>query len=73
MASTRLGEHRHLARPAALGLFFLNAMAVISYPQLRQFECPSAIDAHFYWAALLTALFVYGPGKFSLDCGWSRR
>ena len=35
-------------RPAAIGLFFVNAMAVISYPQLWEFECPAAINDHFY-------------------------
>lgn len=61
-----------LARPAALGLFLLNAMAVISYPQLRQFECPAAINDHFYWALLLLVLAVYGPGRLALD-RWLKR
>jgi putative oxidoreductase len=55
------------SRPAALGLFAVNAMAVISYPQLRSFECPAAINDHFYWAILLLVLAVYGAGKFTLD------
>jgi putative oxidoreductase len=55
------------SRPAALGLFFVNAMAVISYPQLFQFPCPAAINDHFYWGALLLVLAVFGPGRFSLD------
>ncbi|CDG84742.1 DoxX family protein [Janthinobacterium agaricidamnosum] len=56
-----------LSRPAALALFFVNAMAVISYPQLFSFECPAAINDHFYWGALLLALFAFGPGRLSLD------
>ena len=55
------------SRPAALGLFAVNAMAVISYPQLWQFECPAAINDHFYWGLLLLVLIMVGPGKFSLD------
>jgi len=55
------------SRPAALGLFFVNAMAVISYPQLFQFECPAAINDHFYWGISLLVLIVFGAGKFSLD------
>lgn len=55
------------SRPAALGLFTVNAMAVISYPQLWQFECPAAINDHFYWGLLLLVLLMVGPGKFSLD------
>jgi putative oxidoreductase len=56
-----------VSRPAALALFLVNAMAVISYPQLFTFECPAAINDHFYWGMLLLALAAYGPGKFSLD------
>lgn len=55
------------SRPAALGLFVVNAMAVISYPQLWKFECPAAINDHLYWGLLLLVLLVFGAGKFSLD------
>ena len=55
------------ARPAAVGLFFVNAMAVISYPQLFEFECPAAINDHFYWSILLVTVFTFGAGRFSLD------
>jgi len=56
-----------VSRPAALALFLVNAMAVISYPQLLSFECPAAINDHFYWGAMLLVLVAFGPGKFSLD------
>lgn len=56
-----------LSRPAALGLLLVNAMAVLSYPQLFSFECPAAINDHFYWGVMLLALLVYGPGRISLD------
>jgi putative oxidoreductase len=56
-----------ISRPAALGLFAVNAMAVISYPQLFQFECPAAINDHFYWGTLLLVLATFGPGRMSLD------
>jgi putative oxidoreductase len=56
-----------LTRPAALGLFAVNAMAVISYPALWEFECPAAINDHLYWGALLMALVAFGPGRFSTD------
>jgi putative oxidoreductase len=55
------------SRPAALALFAVNAMAVISYPQLWQFECPAAINDHFYWGLLLLVLIMVGPGRFSVD------
>jgi len=56
-----------VSRPAALGLFFVNLMAVVSYPQLFTFDCPAAVNDHKYWGVLLLVLFVFGPGRFSLD------
>lgn len=62
-----------LSRPAALGLFVVNAMAVISYPALWSFECPAAINDHLYWGILLLVLAVFGVGKLSLDELLTRR
>jgi putative oxidoreductase len=56
-----------LSRPAALGLFCVNIVAVVSYPQLFKFECPAAINDHFYWGILIAIVFVWGPGKLSID------
>lgn len=61
------------SRPAALGLFAVNLMAVISYPQLFMFDCPAAINDHFYWGVLLLAIVAFGPGRFSLDAWFARR
>ncbi|MEC5386035.1 DoxX family protein [Uliginosibacterium sp. H3] len=60
-------------RFAALGLFVVNAMAVLSYPQLWQFECPAAIQSHFFWGALILVLAAFGPGGLSLDAWLKRR
>jgi putative oxidoreductase len=55
------------SRPAALGLFFVNVLAVISYPQLLEFDCPAAINDHFYWGLILLILTISGAGKVSID------
>ena len=56
-----------LTRPAALGLFVVNAIAVISYPQLFSFECPAAIGQHIDWGMSLLVVAAFGAGRLSLD------
>ena len=51
------------SRGAALGLFFVNAVAVISYPDLS----PAGLKDHILWGALLLVLAIYGPGKIAAD------
>lgn len=55
------------SRPAAIGLFCVNAMAVISYPQLWDLECPAAINDHFYWGIIILVIVAFGAGQFSID------
>ena len=62
-----------MGRFGAAGLFVVNAMAVISYPQLWQFDCPAAIQMHIVWGAILLLLAVFGPGRLSLDALVLRR
>jgi putative oxidoreductase len=62
-----------LSRPAALGLFVVNAMAVISYPQLFEFDCPAAINQHFSWGTALLVLAAFGAGRISLDALLTRQ
>ena len=49
-------------RLAALGLFIVNAIAVISYPMTGV-----ALELHAYWAMLIAALLITGAGHYSLD------
>jgi putative oxidoreductase len=51
------------SRAAALGLFFVNAVAVISYPDLS----PAGMKDHVLWGALLLVVAIYGPGRISAD------
>jgi putative oxidoreductase len=62
-----------MGRFGAAGLFVVNAMAVISYPQLFGFECPAGLNAHAYWASILFSLVIFGPGRLSLDALILRR
>jgi putative oxidoreductase len=52
-----------LTRPAAAGLFVVNAMAVISYPDLA----PAALKGHYIWGVLAMALALFGAGRLALD------
>ena len=61
------------SRPAALGLFAVNLMAVISYPQLFDFECPAGLHDHFYWGALLLVLVAFGSGRIAFDSWIAQR
>jgi putative oxidoreductase len=60
-------------RLGAAGLFFVNLMAVASYLDLFGFECPAAINSHYYWGAILLALVIFGPGRLSVDALVLRR
>jgi putative oxidoreductase len=50
-------------RFSALGLFVVNAVAVISLGEIA----PAALQQHIFWGALLAGLAIYGPGAWSLD------
>lgn len=50
-------------RFAALGLFVVNAVAVISLSEIA----PAALQQHILWGALLAGLAVFGPGPWALE------
>ena len=56
-----------LTRPAALGLFVFNIVAVISYPYLFTIEGAGGFWQHVVWGAMLWTVFVFGPGKSPLE------
>ena len=56
------------SRVGALGAFFVNAMAVISYRQVLLAEgSEAALGQHILWGFMLLILAVFGPGKVALD------
>ena len=54
-------------RLAALGLFVLNAVAVLSLGEVAD----AALQQHIFWGSLLIGLVLWGPGRFSVDSWWS--
>lgn len=55
-------------RLSALGLFAVNALAVISYSHvLLQKGFEAAVAQHYLWGFMLLVLMIYGPGRVSLD------
>lgn len=55
-------------RVGAIGLFAVNAMAVVSYRHVLLAEgFEAALAQHVLWGFMLIVPIVYGPGRFSLD------
>ncbi len=50
-------------RLPALGLFVVNAVAVISLSEIA----PAALQQHVFWGTLLAGLAIYGGGLWALD------
>lgn len=62
-----------LARPAALGLFVVNLVAVIAYPYLWTVDGAGGFWQHMTWGAMLWVVFVFGPAQWSVDYWLTRR
>jgi putative oxidoreductase len=50
-------------RFSAIGLFVVNAVAVIALTEIA----PAVLQQHILWGALLAALAIYGLGPWSVD------
>jgi putative oxidoreductase len=61
-------------RLGAVGLFAVNAMAVISYAHvLLQEGFEAALAQHILWGFMTAFLAIYGPGAWSIDHVIARR
>lgn len=62
------------SRIGALGLFAVNAMAVISYSHVLLEEgFEAALGQHLLWGFMTATLAVVGPGRLALDAWLERR
>jgi putative oxidoreductase len=52
-----------LTRVGAAGLFVVNLVAVISYPDISD----AGIQDHVLWGTMLLVSLLHGPGRWSLD------
>jgi putative oxidoreductase len=61
-------------RLSAIGLFAVNALAVMSYAHvLFQQGFEAAVAQHYLWGFMLLVLIFYGPGALSVDGLLARR
>jgi putative oxidoreductase len=61
-------------RLSAIGLFAVNALAVISYAHvLFQEGSAAGLGQHYLWGFMLLVIIFYGPGALSIDGLLARR
>lgn len=61
-------------RLSAIGLFAVNALAVISYAHVLLAEGAEALARqHYLWGLALLVIVLYGPGAISVDKWLARR
>jgi putative oxidoreductase len=57
-----------MGRYAAVGLFAVNVVAVISYANVLLAEgFEAALGQHYLWGFMLLVLTVFGPGRWAID------
>ena len=62
------------SRVGALGLFAVNAMAVISYRQVLLAEgFEAALGDHVLWGFMILVVMLMGPGRIAVDSWLERR
>ena len=57
------------SRLAAIGLQFVNVMAVVAYAHVifnPEYGTSAAVD-HYFWGLMILVIMVYGPGRISVD------
>jgi putative oxidoreductase len=55
-------------RYAALGLFAVNVLAVLSYAHVLLTEgFEAALGQHYFWGLMLATIAIFGAGRWSLD------
>ena len=55
-----------MTRPAAIGLFILNAVAAYAYALTDFYNFTGMLD-HILWGAMILVYIVYGPSPLSID------
>ena len=55
-----------MTRPAAIGLFVLNAVAAYAYALTDFYNFTGMLD-HILWGAMILVYVLYGPGPLSID------
>ncbi len=61
-----------MTRPAAIGLFILNAVAAYAYALTDFYNFTGMLD-HILWGAMILVYILYGPGPLSFDHLISKR
>ena len=61
-----------MTRPAAIGLFILNAVAAYAYSLTDFYNIVGMMD-HILWGAMILVYILYGPSPLSIDNWLSKK